>query len=694
MDILRKRWHIRKNDEVVDMEKTVFYRVLLNCLIALLMLAGAAVRSDAQTEHVARVDMLKRDIFVTLKPDINEFEAVATVTFKVSEQTGYVGFVFGDNLFARKVLNEDGVELEFNQNRTGPETMAVHFSPPLDADVTTTIRIEYEGGYSNDRFSRVFSRDLAGGYIGMDGTRLLESAKWFPAARFPAERVPGVLEVTVPIGMTVLGPGRQAPVTTKGANETFAWHADAPLGINAFIAGQYSITRVQAGDFSIECFYKGDSPDAIRKSAETLGGILAYYRDAYGPLASTSGFRLVEVDDALVRQTGMAGTVFVTKRELTSTEVPVLALARRAAAQWWHENSGVSTAADLWLDDGLSYFSAAGYFGEKDGVGAFKKETDRLAVLALKFEDKSSVRDGISLGYRSERYESVVAGKGAWVACMLRVIMGEEKFSGLLKRYFETAAKNGGGIAAFQRLARDIHGSDLNWFFIQWLDTTGVPDLQIDYVLYRTADGFRISGAIRQTNDLFRMPVEITAVSSGREETKIVELIGKSASFDVIFFSMPEKIVLDPENKILRDSRELRTAVQIALGDDMRRAGNLVEAIRAYDEALRLSPQRSLARYSLGETFFEQHNLQSAANSFREALNGDVDPKWIEVWCYIYLGKIYDILGQRQRAMSEYVRAQNTGDDTNGAQLEAARWQDVPFMRDRDAGEYEADAAQ
>jgi len=39
------------------------------------------------------------------------------------------------------------------------------------------------------------------------------------------------------------------------------------------------------------------------------------------------------------------------------------------------------------------------------------------------------------------------------------------------------------------------------------------------------------------------------------------------------------------------------------------------------------------------------HQGKGLADSFRNALNGDKDPPWTEVWSYIYLGKIYDILG-------------------------------------------------
>jgi len=31
--------------------------------------------------------------------------------------------------------------------------------------------------------------------------------------------------------------------------------------------------------------------------------------------------------------------------------------------------------------------------------------------------------------------------------------------------------------------------------------------------------------------------------------------------------------------------------------------------------------------------------------------------KWTEVWAHVYLGKIFDLLGQRARAVNEYSKA-------------------------------------
>ena len=79
-----------------------------------------------------------------------------------------------------------------------------------------------------------------------------------------------------------------------------------------------------------------------------------------------------------------------------------------------------------------------------------------------------------------------------------------------------------------------------------------------------------------------------------------------------------------------------------------------------------------------------QRNYQSAANSFRDALRGDGDPKWTEVWSHIHLGYIFDVTGQRDRAVNEYRLAVQTNDNTQGAINEArARMQNPLQARTR-----------
>lgn len=655
----------------------------LICLMLLSVAPEICAQAKRAASSLPQIGVENYFVQATLIPDSHEVKAAAAITFRPVEATDVVVFELSENLSVQKVLNAGGVELEFGQDESGPGLLSVRFGKPLMPGNSVTIKVEYAGGFDRDKYSRLYTRDESSAYIGMEGTYMLYSSKWFPINKFLVDKATATVEVTVPLGLTAIGPGSQMPVATKGITETFGWTSKTPILPNSIVAGQYFDRKVKSGSFSVDCFAREGRLDAIQKHAEALIKILEYYQKTFGPSASGNHFRLVEVDDRLAMQPGMLGTIFITHRELAQSAPPLRQLARRAAYQWWSDTVGVQSTDDLWLVDGASYLSAALYLGQSQGPAAFKEETDNLAVLGLKFENKSAVRVGLGLGYRTEQYESVVAGKGAWVLLMLQGIMGEAKFNQLLQQYVQQLAGKGGSTTDFQKLAEQIGGKELGWFFAEWIDTIGVPTLQAEYITFKTKDGFRVSGTVKQDRDLFRMPIEVDVLTKGKTERATIELSGKSTAFDINTYTLPKSVVLDPDNKLLRDSKELQTSVQLTLGSDLKQKGDYVDAIRAYEAALKLNPRKSIAHFRLAEVFFEQMNLQSAANSFRDALNGDRDPKWIEVWCYIYLGKIYDILSQRQRALAEYNKAINTKDDTNGAQAEAKKWLATPFTRER-----------
>ncbi len=660
-------------------------RIICRLLFMSMLVPGLAVSVFPQTRRQSsappQISIDTVDIRLTLDPDPHEMKAVAVLGFKVIQNTDVVLFEINENLAVNKVSDAQDGNLDFGQDEIGPGTLSVHFPKLINAGENTTIKIEYTGGFDSDRFSRNYSRDESSAYIGIEGSYLLYPAKWYPTGRLFMDHPLTTIEVTVPLGMVAVGPGTPAPIVTRGITETFGWASKRPVSSLSIVAGRYFQRKMEFNSLTIDTYAREDHIEAIRKCAEELAKSLEFYQQLWGEPAAGSSFRLVEVDDKLALQPGTLGTIFITHREVGLPAPPARELARRAAYQWWMETVGVRNADDLWLADGLAYYSAALYLGAA-GPQALQNEIDNLAVLGLKFESRSPIRTGISLGYGTDAYESVVAGKGAYVLRMLQGMLGPEKFAELLRQYVKQFAGTGGSTASFQKLAETLDGKELGWFFAEWIDTVGVPNLQLDYVTYKTRDGFRVSGAVKQDRDLFRMPIEIEAQGEGTSEKTIVDLNGKSTPFDITVFSWPKKVIIDPDNKLLRDSDELRFKVQLTMGDDLKLKNDYIDAVRAYEQALKINPLKSIAHYRLAEVFFEQMNLQASANTFRDALNGDKDPAWIEVWCYVYLGKIYDILGQRQRAMAEYNKALNTKDNTNGALDEAKKWLATPFTRE------------
>ncbi len=74
-------------------------------------------------------------------------------------------------------------------------------------------------------------------------------------------------------------------------------------------------------------------------------------------------------------------------------------------------------------------------------------------------------------------------------------------------------------------------------------------------------------------------------------------------------------------------------------------------------KTLDIDAHNSHAIFRMGEAVFKLGNFQGALNVLRLALTGDLRPEWIEVWAYVNMGKILDLRGQRERAVSAYQKA-------------------------------------
>jgi tetratricopeptide (TPR) repeat protein len=113
----------------------------------------------------------------------------------------------------------------------------------------------------------------------------------------------------------------------------------------------------------------------------------------------------------------------------------------------------------------------------------------------------------------------------------------------------------------------------------------------------------------------------------------------------------------------------------IALGQDE------TDLLAKYEKDVEANHHSSITHFRIAEIYFHQHNYLSAANEFREALGGDLQPQWIEVWSHVNLEKIFDLTQRRKRAINEYHQAQRTKDNTRGALDEAEIYLQLPYPR-------------
>ena len=91
-------------------------------------------------------------------------------------------------------------------------------------------------------------------------------------------------------------------------------------------------------------------------------------------------------------------------------------------------------------------------------------------------------------------------------------------------------------------------------------ETQAFTEFKTKYTIYRlgSGKGFRVVGQIAQDLDLFRMPVDLKIETEGNPEEKRVEVVGTSSEFSVDTFGKPRSVVIDPNNRVLKNSGDLR----------------------------------------------------------------------------------------------------------------------------------------
>jgi aminopeptidase N len=281
----------------------------------------------------------------------------------------------------------------------------------------------------------------------------------------------------------------------------------------------------------------------------------------------------------------------------------------------------------------------------------------------------------------SPEFWAATASKGAAVINMLRLIAGPDNFPKILRAVPERYQWKSINTDEFRKLCEEFAGQSLQGFFVQWIESSGAPEFKLEYTVFRTQKGFRVMGKVSQDLDTFRMPVTLHVETEGNPEEKTIEVVGTSSEFAMETFGKPKTVTLDPKQQVLRFDDSMRVAVAIRRGEQFAEVSEFQEALKEYQKAIDVKRNSSLAHYRVAELFFLQNNYQSAANGFREVLNGDLEPKWTEVWAHINLGKIFDVTDQRERAVNEYRQALRTKDDTQGALELAGKYINEKYVR-------------
>ena len=137
----------------------------------------------------------------------------------------------------------------------------------------------------------------------------------------------------------------------------------------------------------------------------------------------------------------------------------------------------------------------------------------------------------------------------------------------------------------FARWPRKSTGQNLNYFFLQWIESSGAPEFEDTPSTHVCAFAPRLTepGIPRRWARSPRiwicssMPVTLHIETDGNPEDKTVEVVGTSSEFSVDTFGKPRPagVTLDPKGKLLHCDDTTRVAVAIRRGEQFVEVGRV-----------------------------------------------------------------------------------------------------------------------
>jgi len=353
----------------------------------------------------------------------------------------------------------------------------------------------------------------------------------------------------------------------------FAWVADR----------RYKVETVSWEGVTIHSLYFPEDEAAGKRAAQYAKDALAYFSERYGEYP---------YKDFTVAETRMAGgameypqLIMVTYMLYRLPKFLTLfdeVIAHETSHQWFYGMLMNDQTNEAWLDEGFATFSEVSYIEHKygkEGNMVNLKEFQKLPLIGpilaggIPNSREQMVMEpylaaaqlGTEVPLLTPRNEikpgcqPLVYQRGALTLFALQYLVGQETFDKIIQTYVKRYQFKHVTTQDFIKVAEEVSGQDLKWFFDGWLRSSK----RLDYVLesvstHNIGSKFITRVAIRNDGGL-QMPVDVQVSLKQRKGEKEAGKITKRfwpldrrGTLEFITDQPVESVVIDPE-KLLPD---------------------------------------------------------------------------------------------------------------------------------------------
>lgn len=397
---------------------------------------------------------------------------------------------------------------------------------------------------------------------------MLANDYWWPmVARKPAT---STTTTHVPESWTVVAQGDRVSEGVRDGIRTVKYAMNVPVSYLSLSAGPFQHVEKKVGRINYHVWAHSMKREDMLLQLELMPSVVEFYErfgaypfDSFGAMVSdVYGGGALEAYSYATYGTGW----------LPDED------SHEPAHTWW---GGLlsNTYIDSFWNEGFAVFSG-GLYAREVSIGNRSERRDAFVQHFNVTDEARRVACGKAGVVEGAAASSLGYGKSGAVLQQLEAEIGTDAIVASMKRWIEdnptgTAANWGG----FQSALSAVVGTDMDWFFDQWVWKPGAPRFEVTNVEWNNGV---VYGDAEFFGDPYRLTVDVYAelITGGVHRAKVVLNPDRKSGKTPFSFALPSRpklVSFDPFDRVFRERPEQKTD---RLGSLLRRLSPVVDPKR------------------------------------------------------------------------------------------------------------------
>jgi len=458
-------------------------------------------------------------------------------------------FLVNKHVSIRTIREVSGKELHyFIRDNKDQKEVTVHI-PAYKSWIE--IEIHYSGRFSelpgDVKFSREFLSDKPVAYAGEEMILLDGTSCWYPCVdQFTAFNITTV----TPSGYEVVMEGTRLSREEKDGVTLTTWDFPHPVADIYLVGGKYVISEDHYNNISIYTYFFPEDRGLSQNYIDYSKKYLELYERLFGKYPFK---KFAVVENILPTGFGMPSYTLLGQTVLRLPFMVKTSLGHEIAHNWWGNYVYPDYKSGNW-SEGLTTYVADYLYDEMEGKGPVYR--NQLLRDYTNYIDHTNEYPLTRFVRREKPGDRAIGyGKGAYVFHMLRVMLGDELF---YKGLRDVIADKGFKVAAwddFRTLFEKVSGKDLRWFFKQWVEEGGAPQITLGDVKVSSDETYKryiIKAEILQKDKPVEIYLPVSVETEGGSLLSYHWIKNRVNTIEIKVPSKPESIIIDPNYDVFR----------------------------------------------------------------------------------------------------------------------------------------------